>query len=246
MTEAEFQKKIKEPPYRRDSLQISILRIYTDVNGTIVDKATVPAALQVDFPVYVFGEYDRQGAYNLGLKNTPPASTTFYLCSYVYGINNPFFFGFSGLSDIQGQLEPGDLVTVYTDDLNVPSYYIWIVQRCPDKSLGSILTNLPALPYDPDYGYIRARYFDYYTDNEEQWKENLKLISYNMLGNVKSDGISPYAFKPAITINNQFIQVRVKFRLTQYFGIQFYMLYDTDNITLNFQIEHRLNTIVLN
>lgn len=247
MNQQQFALKMKEPSFKLDVLQITVKRFYTDVLGTIVDKSTVPAALQVNLPFYVFGEYDRLGGYQLGLKNTPPPNTVKFLQSFTYGIGNPFFYGFTGLSDIQGQLSIGDLVQVYTDDLNAPNYFIYIVQSSPgNRSLVSILANLTALPYDPDYGYIRVKGVDYYTENEEQWKENLKFLKYDMLGLVSSDGVSPYVWKNSKTINDQFIAVRAKFRLDQYIAINSYMLYDTDAITLTFFLEHRTSNLSKN
>lgn len=243
MTQEEFKLIMKEPRFKKDALQISVRRIFTDPNGTIVDKTTVPAALQTSYPVYFFGEYDRQGAYWLGIKNTPPLPGYFYLTSFVYGINNPFFYGFTGLSDVQGQLSPGDLVTVFTDDLNAPNYFVYIVQSCPTRSLASILANLIGLPYDPDYGYVRVKHIDYYTPSINQWKENIKFITYDMLGLVSTNDISPFGYKPSVTINDQFIRLGIQFILNQYVGLNTYMLFETDTITLTCIIEHRLNEL---
>lgn len=247
MTDQEFKLKMREPKFKKDVLQIDIQRIYTDVNGTILDKndPLIPDALKVQIPLYVFGQYDRIGAYVLGIKNTPAPVGCFFLQTYTWGVGNPFFFGFTGLSDIEKKLKPGDLITVYTDNVNFPNAYVFVIQTCPTRSLTSILNNLPNLPYDPDYGYLRVTGFDYYVavNNDEQWKENIKFLTYDMLGLVKSNDLSPYASKPAKTINNQFIAIRYKFRLDQYVGLNTYMLFETDNITLTFFIEHRLNEL---
>lgn len=238
-----FRKKMLAPVYKKDTLQIEVKRYFTDVLGTIVNKAAVPAALQIDYPVYVFGEYDRVGAYQLGIKNLPSKPGVFYYCSYVWGVNSPFIFGFTGLSNIEGQLNPGDLVTVYTDNLNAPNYFVFIVQRCSGKSLASILQNLPALPYDADYGYINVKKLQYYTDNLQQWKENLLMLNYDFLGLVQSDGVSPISYRPAISLQDQFIEIVWTFTLTQYAAMNTYMLFATDLITFTFQVEHRLNEL---
>lgn len=240
----EFNRKMLEPQYKKDALQIVVERFYTDVDGVILAKTdpSIPAALKTDFPLYVFGEYDRAGAYFLGLKNTPPKVGSYFYQSIVWGTGNTVF-GFSGLSDIENRLTPGDLVTVYTDDVNAPSCFVFIVQSCSGKSLASIMQNLPNLPYDPDYGYIRVMNMQYYTNNFDQWKENLQYIQYDFLGLVQSDGLSPFAYKPSVTINDQFIDIKNKFVLTQYLGINTYLLYTTDTMTLTFMVEHRLNEL---
>jgi len=242
--EKEFRRKMLEPQYKKDALQIVVERFYTDVNGVILDKTDVaiPDALKTDFPLYVFGEYDRAGSYYLGLKNTPPRVNTFFLQSGVFGVS-PNVFGFSGLSDIENRLSPGDLYTIYTDDVNAPNIFVWIVQSCSGKSLASIMQNLPNLPYDADYGYLKVDNLQFYTNNFDQWKENLQYIQYDFLGLVQSDGLSPFAYKPSVTINDQFIDIKNKFVLTQYMGINTYLLYTTDTMVLTFMVQHRLNEL---
>lgn len=237
MKEEELVEIMTAPVYRKNALQITIKRIFTDVNGTIVDKATVPAALQVQYPVYLFSEFDRNGAYYNSLRNKPCEVGTFYLCSFVYGIQNPMFFGFSGLQNIQGALNVGDLVTVFTDSILVPTYYIWIVQQSPNRPLAAILSNLPDLPPDPEHGYLRIEDFDFYTDNFSQWQEDIQWIKYDYLGLVKTNNLQPGTYLTPNIPQNGFIRVELRTTLTQYMGLNFYMLFDTDSITMTFQLK---------
>jgi len=116
MTETELKEIMLEKPTRKDAFQITLKRFYTDVDGVVLDKndVLIPDALKVQYPIWLFSQFDRAGAYYLCNKNFPPEVGTEYLCSFVYGISNPLFFGFSGLSDIQTKLIPGDLVSVNT------------------------------------------------------------------------------------------------------------------------------------
>lgn len=246
MTESDklqLKKILDRPNFKKDALQIVVNRIFTDINGTVYDKndAAIPDNLKTDYPVYVFGQYDFEGAYYLGLKNTPPPAAAPFLLADIYGRGNPFFYGFSGLADINRYVKPGDLITVYADNLAAPSWFIWVIQRCSNKSLGSILNNLPNLPTDPDYGYINVTSLDYYADNDEQWKQVLTMIKYDYLGLVGSDEIQPFMYRTPATFNNGFTPIRWKFRLDQYIGINTRFIFESDSITLTFQVEHRFN-----
>lgn len=232
-----------EPPFRDDQLPIIVKRFFTDVNGTIVDKATVPAALQVDYPVYIFGEFDRQGAYLLADKNNPPLPGTFFLSTMVVGGAGslPQSIIYTGVADILGQLKPGDIVNIYTDNVQAPTYFIWIVLHCPNKSLASIMANMPNLPPDENYGYIRSKSFRFYCSNAEQWNVNIQYIRYNFMGLVKSDNLDPSIYQlPKLPVLDM-VEVKWKSPITQYIGLNTYILFATDSFTLNFNIQTRKN-----
>lgn len=236
MTETEMKKIMLQPNWKVDRLSIVIERIFTDVNGTILDKNTVPASLQVEYPLYVFNEFDRQGAYYLALKNTPPKPGYEYLCNFIYSVNNPFFFGFSGVSDIQRKLKPGDLCLLYTDSVLNPTYFIWIVQRTPNRSIGSIMNNLCNLPVEPKYGYLHVSEFDYYTENVNQWNQDIQVIHANYLGLIHSNNAAPGIYRLPKTFDNGFVQVKSRFLLNQYIGLNMYILFDTDSMNFNFKL----------
>jgi hypothetical protein len=247
VTETEFKKIMSAPRFEKNALEIIAKRIFTDVNGVIVDKAAVPAALQTEYPVYVFGQYDRNGAYWLAQKNTPARIGYEFIECFVFGagLNNPAYF--TALGNIQGQLKPGDLVTLYADSYNAPNYYIWIVQRCSNNSLAAILANLPNLPYDPDYGYINIVALDYYVAaatafaTENQWNNDLLFMRADFLGDISSDSMEPKIFKSARSIQNGFVAMRYKTRLDQYLSMNTYINFETDSITFTFQVEHQVS-----
>lgn len=233
---------LNEPPYREDQLPIVVKRIFTDVNGTIIAKNLVPASLQVDYPVYLFGEFDRKGAYLLADKNNPPIPGTFFLSTLVVGVGSfPQSVVYTGVANILGQVKPGDIVNIYTDDVQAPNYFVWIIQHCPNKSLASILSNMPNLPSDENYGYIRSKSFRFYCSNAEQWNVNIQYIKYNFMGLVKSDNIDPSIYQlPKLPVLDM-IEVKWKTNLTQYIGLNTYILFATDSFTLNFNIQTRKN-----
>lgn len=237
MTQEQLIEVMTLAPARQDSLPIVIKRFFTDVNGVIVDKAAVPAALQVSYPVWMFGEFDRMGGFNLANKNTPPNPGTPYLCTFIYGVNNPLFFGFSGASDIQGKLQIGDIVNIFTDNLIAPNYFIWIVQSCPTKPLASILQNISNLAKEGKYEFLRSSAIDFYTDEATQYDVNLQWITYNYIGLVKTNNLEPSIYLTPNIPQNGFVRIYWNTEITQYLGLNTYLLFATDNLTLNFQIK---------
>src|SRR6478609_7582332 len=72
------------------TVPLKIARYYTDVNGTIVDKALVPNALKVRYPITLFGQFDRNGGWKKSLQAVPVTPGTYFLMTFTAGINQPF------------------------------------------------------------------------------------------------------------------------------------------------------------
>lgn len=244
MEKRDLKLAMLEPKYRNDVLPITVQRIFTDVNFTVVDKndPAIPDVLKVAYPVYLFGEFDRQGAYQLARLNNPPDVNTFFLFTGIWSINNPYFAGFSGVSDIQRYIKPGDLFTVYTDNVLAPTWYIFIVLNSATKPLASVQSNMANLPPDKDYGYIRSNSFNFTTDNgDNQWSENIQYIRYNFLGLVKSNNLDPSIYQLPKLPRLNMVEVKWKSVITQYIGLNTYMLFDTNSMTFTFNLATRDN-----
>jgi len=229
---------LSKPPTKITAIPVDIRRIVTDVDGQIINKATLPANLQVEYPVYLWGQYDAAGGYQFANQSAPAKGAALYLCSYIYAVNNPFFYGFTLFGDVNGQLYPGDCVTVYTDDYNSPNYFIFIVQTVSKSSLGAIRVN-SATHSHPDYSYIEVTRTLYYSDNQnEQYTFPLVFIRMkDRIGNFASDMIEPRAYKPPIQINQNFITIPTRFNIDQYLGITTYIAFNTDVLQLNFVVK---------
>jgi hypothetical protein len=233
----ELLDKLKTPPLKNDSLAINIKRYFTDIDGVVVDKNTVPAELQTRYPFYIFGEFDRQGGYQICNRLQGAYSNAYvYLCTFVYGVSNPLFFGFNNLSDIQQRISVGDVVTVYTDSLSIPSYFIWVVISCPKTSLASILSNCVTGNSKSDTALINVERLNYVTDNIEQWDVPVMSWVVDFVGNPKYDFIDPVQFRTPETVNDKFVEMKLKFPLNQYRGLNSYILFDTETLQLNFKI----------
>lgn len=225
------------PATKFDILSIAVKRIVTDVNGVIVSKNTLPANMQSDYPVYLFNEFDRQGGYNLSQKNTPIQGAEKFFGSFVWGVGNSYFWGFTGLSEIQNELNSGDLVNVYTDDLTAPNYFVFIVQTSSNNGLGSIIANTKTDDFNERFGKINTDRLQYYSDNVNQYNIDLQIMKVDMLGNVKADAIQPYSSKTVDYKQNQFIQIPLELPINQYYGVNTYMSFDTNALQFNFRIK---------
>lgn len=233
--EKELFRDLNRPVLKHSTLPIEVKRFYTDVDGVIINKGAAPVSLQVDFPVYLFGEFDRLGSYYISQRIQPPNNATKFLMSFVWGQGaNPFFFGFSGLSDIQSQINLGDLVNVYTDNIIAPNYFIFIVVSSTGRSMASVQQNTVTTQRDGKYGFLDAHKVQYFTNNPVQWQQNFRVFTTDNLGVPQVNNINPYIFRNAYIENDRFIELYWKYPLNQYTGICFNYLFSTDEITLNF------------
>lgn len=216
------------PKEKRKSFRLDIRRFYTDVNGQILDKSTVPDALKVKIPVYIFGNFDKDGNYFIGQKNFPIDNN---VLTYYYTETYKGYFdqlSFSGFNNLQDQLRTGDILQVYTDDIKAPTYFVWIVISGEQRAYSSILAH-PA-----NQSVFNTKYF---SDSELQYLENLFYVKIDEVGNYKIDSINPFVFKNRYYGADGFIDIHNKFSITNFFGIYFYYKFDTDLISLIFNYE---------
>lgn len=222
------------------SLPVTIKRIYTDVDGAVIAKSAAPAAMQVDWPVFMLGAYDRNGGYKIALNSKPPvAGAGYFLFSFVVGSSLPFPYA-TGLNTVNAQLQNGDLVQVWTDSIDVPNYFVFIVQniRAAVAGYGSIL-------YDTINSERRkfAASVDYYSLDangaayDPQFNEPLRFVSFNDMGTFRTDDVNPLSFKDSLQYQQGFIRIPMAFELTEKIGIVFYMKYNAETITMNFNIQ---------
>ncbi len=227
------------PLLKTHSIPITIKRYFTDVDGAIVNKAVVPATIQKPYPFWTFGLWDQRGGYATGLKVLPPYPNTYYLMSYVEGagMTSQRIVGFTGLNTVYTRIKTGDIVHVFTDDLQAPTYFIWIVQSCRNGSLASILANTDEQD-DLQIGPMDVPFFQYYTDNPVgQWMEAIRFTRSNNIAAFKDDQVMPYIFKSPNTEQDGFIRIECMFGVNQYQTIGTYFLFATEEIQMNYTIK---------
>ncbi len=225
-----------KPLYTTGSINVNIKRYYTDVDGALIAKAAAPAALQVKLPVYMLGNFDRVGAFNIGQKITPPVNGCFFLMTYVHGVEIPFLWN-SGLNTIQQILRKGDIITVYTDDLNAPSAFAYIVQTVDYGSLASIVSNTQTIQDDGKSGVISVKDVSYQVDNDNQVNVIWQIMRFDNFGQFEQHPFNPAAVErsPFYKLGD-FINLKLEFLMTQYVGIYFYFLYESETVNINFRL----------
>lgn len=215
------------------TIPLVINRYYTDVNGAIVDKNLVPANLKVNFPVYLFAQFDRNGGYRKSQQITPPIPGTYFLMTYTQGINSPFL-AFTGVNTIKGKISSGDIVIIYTDDLENPNYYIWIVISCNSVSFASVLANTETIQNDHRIGVLSLKQINYYVSVREQFDQALVFASYDNIGNFRSDSIQPNIFLSPLVAQQGFLTINTPYKIDQYIGLSMYMVFNCDQIIMDF------------
>ncbi len=225
--------------FRLHNLEISVNKYYTDVDGAIIAKGAVPAAIQTKFPVCLLGAFDSEGGFKVGLQNVPPMPNTFYLMSFVNGLGatSKNVVGFSGLNTIKGQISTGDLVHVYTDDLQNPSYFIWIVISAQSTSYASFLSNLRTSQNDLRIGQINIKEINYQADDISQFREDINFTSLDNIGSFENNPVNVYTFFGPQVEQEGFLTVKTSAKMNQYLGLNLYMRFACDSFSFNLKIE---------
>lgn len=230
---------INNPYTKKHSIPVTIRRYFTDVNGTIISKNTVPLALQCEYPFFVFGEFDRQGGYSASLKALGPNPNTHYLLSFVQGngFMTQFIVGlFSGANTIKDNVFTGDIVHVFTDDTQNPNYFIWLVQNFSQGAIGSVVSNSDSGQKDGRMGPLYLESFKYHADNVRQFDYPFVFTRFTNISTYKYDQVQPLMYKDPYIQQAELLDIMVEFNLDQYMSVGQYFLFDTDVITMNFKI----------
>ncbi len=223
----------------KHTIPLKVRRFFTDVDGAIIDKAAAPVNLQTKYPVMMFGGFDLDGGYKTALQTVPPDPNTKYLGTFIYGLNCAYnsITGFSGLNDVKGQIKTGDIVHVFTDDLDNPNYFVWIVLSCTTAaSFASIISNLKTLQNDERIGSIFIDTIAFYSNNFEQWYTPLNYMRVDNIGNYNNNPIQPLMFRNPLTEQQGFIVIETEFLLNQYLGINTYIEFDTNEMSFDFKL----------
>lgn len=220
------------------TIPLLVKKFYTDVNGTVISKNDpgIPASLQVKMPVFFLGDFDRMGAYRTALKVTPTLPGVEFIQVFTNGNGSTVFdvIGVNPFADIQTQLSPGDIVTVFSDSLTAPTYYVWLVITGTYSSMASIIGNTVSSQQDGRIGKLIVGQINLYVDiTTEQIYEPLNFTRLFNTGTFINDSINPSMFKTPMNKQRNFITLSTTFEIEQYIGINFYMNFDTDSVQMD-------------
>lgn len=207
------------------SFRVQVRRFVTNVDGTIIDKNTLPAFARVKYPVWLFNAYDAAGGYFAGIRNYPVGQGLFYLYNDTYG-NTFNLLNFSGANNVKERLTIGDQFFIFSNSEQFPSFFVWIVLSVELRAYGSILNN----PLDRGMNILSLQYN---ADNTLQFQEPIGIVKQNEIGNVNKDEFAPIQYKTPDYQQDTLVLIPFKnFRLNNYVGNYFYMLFDTDQIDM--------------
>lgn len=225
-----------KPSSLYDGFPIQVRRYFSDVDGGEIAKGAAPAAMQISYPVYMFGNFDKGGGYRIANGQCPALGGTFYVMTYVHGFGQSFLPFNGGLNTIKNKLLIGDIVSIFADSLDFPTTFVWIVQSNPNTSLCAVVENL-----ESETGILPVEKFQYFADSNAQYGEAFRFDKANRVGDFKENQHNPNVFKsPDFTNQNNFIDIRLKFKLDQYLGINFYFQFVTNVINFNFLINKQV------
>jgi hypothetical protein len=225
---------------RDHTIPVLVKKLYTDVDGVVIAKNTIPVAMQKKVPAFLLGEFDRQGGYKIGAQATGLDAGLKYLMSFINGNGAGIHsvVGFSGLATIGNYIATGDIVTVFCDSLINPGYFVWIIVQNNYASIASIIGNTESSQNDRRIGPIVITEFHIQTDTESQLSQAIKILHYSNIGTWRTNSIDPLGmYRTPMDVQEGLIRIPVKpLFLDQYFGLAFNMLYECDEMHIDFKV----------
>jgi hypothetical protein len=226
--EKDLYNELQIPVESVDSFAIIVKKFFTTVDGTIIDKNSVPQALQVRYPVILFNSFDRRGSFKISFNENPPVNGTVFYRSYIQ--NDGFDpTQFSGLNTVGREISIGDQVFVYTDNIENPSFFIYIIQTITDRSLGSIIESIPCSG-------LALGNLKYFSDDRRNYEQIFRIIKSNVLGIYNANSISPISLiTPEYQQDNLALIPLTGNKLTPWWGIATYIIHDSDRLEFDFE-----------
>lgn len=231
---------LKKPSSGQATVNVVVKKYFLDPNGVVLDKANpaIPAILKTKLPVFLLGNFDRLGGYAIGKKSLPNLNAALILLdTYVQGYNQPFLWD-SGANTLANVLFTGDLVCIFTDSLNAPSGYVAVVQSNNYGSMASIISNTQTIQNDGKIGELSCTGIAFQVSDDKQLLQPWALMKYDNLANFEMHPYNPNEVKDPKTYTLQtFLDLPIQFLMTQFFGINFLMNFETDLMQVNFKLK---------
>lgn len=223
----------------RFTLALNIFRYTTDANGTVLEDAAIPLSEKKPFPFHLFGNYDFQGGYFISDNAIREKENTILFSVYTVGLNTPLFY-FNPFASINTKLIKGDVVFVYVDDFNNPSYYTFIIIRANGSSYGSLMSisNTSQINGAGQWGMYKIWDIRYTAYTQEQIYQPFLIIETRKNMGYKFDTIDPSTwYAPDFQGNSNFtIDMPIEILLNQHVGLSGFLRYGNEQINLSFTV----------
>lgn len=223
---------------KKFTLALNVRRYTTDVNGTILDDAAIPASQKIPFPFHLFSEFDRNGGYQIADRLLSQVNNTKLYAVYPsWGVNTPLFL-LSPLATINNEFQRGDTIFVYVDDYLAPSYYTFVVINGQNGAYASLVGQLNITQLDKNsWGAFKIFGLDYAFDTTEQLKNTLFIIKTEFDASFVADRIQPVAYyhtqyKP----NIDKITIPIEAIANQFLGLSTFLSYGQNYLNLSFTV----------
>lgn len=220
------------------NLAFTITKYYTDANGDIIDKNTLPASFQIKLPFYLFGQFDRQSHFATSRKVVPTIAPWIFYNFYVS--NSYDFLLITGANGIRSRIGTSDLVFAYTDNVTNPTYFCWVVISGTTQNIASI--------FDDCDNSLKAQHLLLdYTGNTSNFVEDIFFIVQDKMSDYKTQSFTPEQFvRPQQDNPNQSL-IGLTFRNSKYLSLASYIEFESDLLswTIPFQAERFDEDVIL-
>lgn len=227
------------PAIRRFTLSVNIRKYITDSSGVVLAPASVPASFRKNFPVHLFGEYDRQSGYAIADVIAREIESVNLFGVYVWGVNTPLFKFSNGIATINTKFKKGDVIFVYVDDIEAPNYFAFVTASIvsPVGGYASLvsLANVTQLDDNGHWGAFKFFDIQYSWVNDEQLYKPIYLVKTRFDGGYHSDSIDPAAFK-LLNFEEKTVQIPLEVLLNQYVGLTTFIAWENELLTLAFNL----------
>lgn len=223
---------------KKMTLSVNIKRFTTDSTGAIIDDALVPVDQQKAYPFHLFGDFDRNGGYNIADSIVSGKENTKLFGVYVWGVNTPLFF-FSILATIRNVMKKGDLYFIYVDDLDAPNYFHHVIVSTDAGGYASLVSqsNISQLDDKGHWGVFKFFNLKYSWVNDDQYSYPIIPINTRYNGASKFDSINPESYLYTMQQPNiRTMIIELEAVLNQYFGLTSFIAWNNPVLTLTFNI----------
>lgn len=224
------------------TIPIKVTRYFTDNQGTILDIANaglVASGMVQNYPVFVLGEWDRQGGYRIGLNICPAVEPSKPLAIFANGVNgttNNYITPFSPFNNLQSRLNIGDIVHVFYESTG--TYFCWIVYSNPVAPTSAILANLSSTQDDGRLMRLHAHAINFVCNNFRlQLNEAWNFYHVDNIGRFKTNQMPIAAFDSPMQVAPNVLKFEAMFDINQYVGIATYIIPTIDTMTFNIETQ---------
>jgi len=192
-------------PLFKSQFNLRMTNVYYDVTAAaVILAAALPAALQVDNPVYIFGNADREGAYQKAKQLIPFVNGGAGFWNFVeFGIVGRDTFATS--STHFPTAVDGDMVFISSGVVAANTYERIAIVHCPQVAYGNLLASLSSDRFI-------ANMIRYTVDATltAQLSQQIRILRQSLFGKTTDDNIDPQTYIGQSAFNSNISDIPVE------------------------------------